>query len=125
MIEMSQKLKRGFLIGGWLILVCWAVLLSGCGWFGWGSDVKNISAAKPEVATKAMSQAGQQKNREAIVPLVKRLYDEDPAIRLSAIKALKNITGEDMGYRSYEPEVDRIAAIKRWETWMIKEGLEE
>ena len=60
-----------------------------------------------------------------IVPLVKRLYDEDAAMRLSAIRALKDITGEDMGYRHYEPEVERVAAIKRWEDWLVKEGLVE
>ncbi len=95
----------------------------GCGWLGSSDYVKNISAGKPEVATVAMNKAAQTKSRRAIVPLVKRLYDEDSAIRLSAIRALENITGEDMGYRSYEPEVKRIAAIKRWEAWMVEEGL--
>ncbi len=83
-----------------------------------------ISAAQPEVASKAMNKAAQKKDRRAIVPLVKRLYDEDSAIRLSAIRALQSITGEDMGYRSYEPEVKRVAAIKRWEAWLVQEGLQ-
>ena len=103
--------------------VCWTVVPGGCGWLASGDYVKNISAAKPEVATEAMNKAAQNKSRRAIVPLVKRLYDEDPAIRLSAIKALQSITGEDMGYRSYEPEVKRVAAIKRWEAWLVQEGL--
>ncbi len=83
-----------------------------------------ISAAQPEVASTAMNKAAQKKDRRAIVPLVKRLYDEDSAIRLSAIRALQSITGEDMGYRSYEPEVNRVAAIKRWEAWLVEEGLQ-
>ncbi len=103
--------------------VCWTVVPGGCGWLISGDYVKNISASEPEVATEAMNKAAQNKSRRAIVPLVKRLYDEDPAIRLSAIRALENITGEDMGYRSYEPEVKRMAAIKRWEAWLVQEGL--
>ena len=103
--------------------VCWTVVPSGCGWLWSGDYVKNISAAEPEVATEAMNKAAQNKSRRAIVPLVKRLYDEDSAIRLSAIRALQSITGEDMGYRSYDPEVKRVAAIKRWEAWLVQEGL--
>ena len=85
--------------------------------------MKNISAGKPEVASAAMNKAAANKDRTAIVPLVKRLYDEDPAIRITAIRALKNITGEDMGYRSYSDQVERMTAIERWEAWLVKEGL--
>ena len=103
--------------------VCWVVVPGGCGWLTGGDYVKKISSPQPEVAREAMNKAAQNKSRRAIVPLVKRLYDEDPAIRLSAIRALEDITGEDMGYRSYEPEVKRVAAIKRWEAWLVQEGL--
>ncbi len=71
-----------------------------------------------------MNTAAQKKSRLAIVPLVKRLYDEDPVMRLSAIRALQRITAEDMGYRSYEPQVKRMAAIERWEAWLVQEGLQ-
>ena len=110
-------------VAGGLVWACCAVLLGGCNLLTSGDYVKNISASQPEVATEAMNKAAEKKNRQAIVPLVKRLYDEDPVIRLSAIKALKTITGEDMGYHSYEPEVKRIAAIKRWEAWLIEQKL--
>lgn len=121
--DRARQFKRGCFVAGWLLWTCWAVVPGGCGWLGSSNYVKNISAADPEVATVAMNKAAQTKSRGAIVPLVKRLYDEDPAIRLSAIRALQSITGEDMGYRSYEPEVKRIAAIKRWEAWLVQEGL--
>ena len=107
--------------------VLWAlgiVLLGGCNLFsGSGDYVKEISAAQPDVATAAMSKASETKSQRAIEPLVKRLYDEDPVIRLSAITALRDITGEDMGYRYYEPEVKRVAAIKRWEGWVKEQEL--
>ena len=85
--------------------------------------MKNISSAKPDVATGAMSQAAENKSTRSIVPLVKRLYDEDPVIRLSAIRALREITGQDFGYRYYEPEVQRIEAIKRWQAWLVQQNL--
>ena len=85
--------------------------------------MKNISSAQPDVATEAMNQAAKNKSTPAIVPLVKRLYAEDPVIRLSAIRALKDITGQDFGYRYYEPEVKRIEAIKRWQAWLVQQNL--
>ena len=121
-----NKIKPGVkaaVAAGCLVWVFWLVLLGGCNLLTSGDYVKNISASQPEVATEAMNKAAEKKNRQAIVPLVKRLYDEDPVIRLTAIKALKNITGEDMGYHSYEPEVKRITAIKRWEAWLIEQKL--
>lgn len=103
--------------------VCWALFWSGCN-SGVSRDyVKNISSAKPEVATDAMNKAAENKSTRAIVPLVKRLYSEDEAIRLSAIGALKEITGQDLGYRYYEPETKRVQAIKRWEAWIVEQNL--
>ena len=121
--DRANKLKRGCLIAGWLLWACWTVVPGGCGWLASGDYVKNISAGKPEVASVAMNEAATKKSRTAIVPLVKRLYDEDSAIRISAIRALKNITGEDMGYRSYAGQVERAAAIERWEAYLVQEGL--
>ena len=123
-LHRTRQFKRGSLVAAWLLCVCWTVVPSGCGWLGSGDYVKNISSVQPEVASKAMNTAAQKKSRLAIVPLEKRLYDEDPVMRLSAIRALQRITGEDMGYRSYEPQVKRMAAIKRWEAWLVQEGLQ-
>ena len=106
-----------------LFWACWMILPSGCTFGRSGDYVKNISSVKPEVATQAMGQAAQNKSQRAIVPLVKRLYSEDPVIRLSAIRALKDITGQDLGYRYYEPEIKRIEAIERWEAWIVEQNL--
>ena len=105
------------------MLAWWLVVPLGCEALVSGDYVQRISSIKPEVASAAMNEAAAAKNRRAIVPLVKRLYDEDPAIRLSAISALEDITGETMGYRSYESEVKRAAAVKRWESWLVEQGI--
>ena len=124
-LHRTRKIIIGIGLAGWLLCLSWAVLLGGCSWFGGSGDyVTNISSPQPEVASKAMNKAAKEKSPLAIAPLVKRLYDEDPAMRLSAIKALHRITGEDMGYRSYEPQVKRMAAIQRWEAYLVQEGLQ-
>ena len=106
-------------------LACLAgLLLTGCGSAGLSRDyLKDISAEKPEIATAAMNQAALAKDQKAVEPLIKRLYDEDPAIRLSAIQALQSITDQTMGYRSYESEVERTEAIKRWNVWLAEQKL--
>ena len=106
----------------WLMLIWAGLLLVACN--NTSSDyMANISSGKPEVATAAMSKAAQEKSRQAIVPLIKRLHDEDPAIRLSAIRALRRITGQDMGYRSYESPVKRAQAIQRWWDWVHQQNI--
>ena len=50
------------------------------------------------------------------------IVDEGGTI-VSVNKALEKITGEDMGYRGYEPETKRIEAIKRWEAWVEEQNL--
>ena len=105
-----------------LLWACWTLALAGCNLGASGDYVKNISSIKPDVATEAMSQAASNKSTRAIVPLVKRLHSEDPVIRLSAIRALKEITGQDLGYRSYEPEVKRVEAIERWQAWLVEQN---
>ncbi len=106
-----------------VVLAWWVVVPLGCAPLVSGDYVKRISSIKPDVAIKAMSEAAAAKSRRAIEPLVRRLYDEDPAIRMLAIGALEDITGETMGYRSYESEVKRVAAVKRWEAWLVEQGL--
>ena len=101
---------------------CWLLLSTGCNPRVSSDYVQNISSVSPEVATEAMSIAAENKSTRAIEPLVQRLYDEDSVIRLSAVRALKEITGQDFGYRYYEPESQRIQAIKRWEAWLAQQN---
>ena len=101
---------------------CWLLLSTGCNPRVSSDYVENISSVSPEVATEAMSIAAEKKSDRAIEPLVQRLYDEDSVIRLAAIRALKSITAQDFGYRYYEPESQRIQAIKRWEAWLAQQN---
>ena len=36
---------------------------------------------------------------------------------------LKDITGQDLGYRSYEAQVKRVKAIERWQAWIVEQNL--
>jgi hypothetical protein len=61
---------------------------------------------------------------EATLPeLVHALTDKDPAIRLFAIRSLKERTGQTLDYRYYEGPDKRQAAIDRWYAWLADQGL--
>ncbi|MFN3166667.1 MAG: hypothetical protein ACE37H_06340 [Phycisphaeraceae bacterium] len=50
--------------------------------------------------------------------LVRALSDDDAAVRLFAIQALNQRTGQTLGYRYYGSADDRRAAIARWHDWL-------
>ncbi|MBX2850400.1 MAG: hypothetical protein KTR15_01495 [Phycisphaeraceae bacterium] len=61
---------------------------------------------------------------EATLPeLVHALSDKDPAIRLFAIRSLKERTGRTLGYRYYGTTQQRGEAVRKWYTWLLDQGL--
>lgn len=50
--------------------------------------------------------------------LVDRLSDDAPEVRMVAAEALRRATGQDFGYRHYEPTVERDKAIRAWRNWL-------
>jgi hypothetical protein len=50
--------------------------------------------------------------------LVKDLDSDDPAVRLFAIHALQDLTGQRYGYDYFADEVQRQAALLRWQEWL-------
>ena len=111
------------LAGGWLCLSL-PVLLIACQPQILPRDyIADISSAKPDIAIQAMNKAAEKNDQRALLPLVKRLYDEDPATRFCANQALMDITGEDMDFRNYEPLHKRSEAIHRWWSWLRQQGL--
>jgi len=54
----------------------------------------------------------------ALPGLIRNLDSDDPAVRLVSIQALEELTGETLGYRHFDPEWIRAAAVRRWaEAW--------
>lgn len=69
----------------------------------------------------AIEQAAERKDLSKVDELVAELDSSDPAIRLVAIAALRDLTGQDLGYNPGDKESDRLAAIQRWEQWVNTE----
>lgn len=79
------------------------------------ADQGGLHSPNPASKLYAIHRAGEMKDRAAVPDIVERLHDDDPAVRLFAIKALEQITGERYGYNPYASADARQSAINRWE----------
>ncbi len=89
----------------------------GCGLSG--SDLyAALQAEDPAVRIQAIHRAGQTQNTSSLPYLVDRLSDSQSDVRFFAIAALKRITGEDMGWKYYDPPEKRVEAVARWRKYL-------
>ena len=113
----------------WLVLTV-AVCAGGCKMFDaalpagsfFGSDrsalYRDFQAEDPAVRMEAVKTAARLQDRQSLPYLVDRLTDSEAEVRFAAIMALKEMTGEDRGYRYYEPAAQRAEAVGRWRQWL-------
>lgn len=73
-----------------------------------------FEAADATARLRAIQEAAQRNDRAAIPRLVEQLDADDAAVRAMAIATLRRLTGEDYGYRDYDPPELRRTAIQRW-----------
>lgn len=74
--------------------------------------------ADPARRVAAIRQAVASDDRGALPQLVACLSDPEVDVRLFAIVGLRKMTGEDLGYRHYDPEPARAEAIERWRRFL-------
>jgi hypothetical protein len=72
-----------------------------------------VSGTPAEQARAAVRLAGRQ-DVESVPDLIRLLDDQDPAVRMYAIMALQDLTGQTYGYKFYASEQERAAAVQRW-----------
>lgn len=92
------------------------LILAGCAGPKMTWQQKMDSSAGVERAQAVMT-VDEQKNRAAIPLLIKRLEDDNVAVRLDAIDALGDMTGKDFGYVAWDAELRRREAVRRWQDW--------
>ena len=98
-------------------VVCGAVVFAPA---GCTAPRRPLVVADPDPAVKipAYKKAVRQKDRDAVRQLVTDLESDDPAVRLYASNALRRLTGETFGYRYYDGDERRQAAVGRWRRWL-------
>ena len=69
----------------------------------------------------ALVDAAGQNDDATLAELVHALSDEDPAVRLFAIQALNQRTGQTLGYRYYDSAERRRDATRQWHAWLSRQ----
>lgn len=78
---------------------------------------KVVTDPDPSVKIPATAKAVRNHDLSAVPQLIKDLQSDDPAVRLYAAHGLEQLTGQDLGYRYYAADDDRLAAVARWQQW--------
>ena len=80
-----------------------------------GSDLRHPD---PRIRMQSAVRAADSRRTDLLLPLVENLSDRDESVRFFSAIALRRLTGEDLGYRSFDPEAVRSGAVERWRKWV-------
>ena len=94
-------------------------------WQGCGPPPRQV-VTNPDPAGKvpAIEKAVSRRDLSVVPQLVKDLDDEDPAVRFYAIYALRELTGEEFGYRYFYDRDRRKPYVLRWNQWLANRQAE-
>ena len=110
---MTTQARRIGLIG---MVLCAHLALSGC-----GLAPRTFRALKQPEGIKrarAATLADRLPDARAIPPLIGRLDDPDPVVRMAAHEELKKRTGKNFGYEPWlEDAAERAPARDKWRAW--------
>ena len=70
-----------------------------------------------DVKIPAIKEAARTRDPAEINAMIDQLDSDDPAVRFYAIEGLRRATNQTLGYRYYDDEEQRNAAVKRWQKW--------
>jgi len=87
--------------------------------------VAMIQSDDPTLRAQGCNIAGRQMDKQVVPLLVDRLEDPADGVRLTAHKALRQITGEDFGYLLWAPPADRAEAVRKWRAYARSKGYGE
>ncbi len=82
---------------------------------------EQLQAEDPALRIQAAKKAAQNDDRQAVGLLIDRLTDPEADVRLFSHMALQKITGQDFGWRPWEPADDRYEAARRWRAWWLEQ----
>jgi len=121
MVCLEQK-KRSKCVSRCVLVL---LALSGCGTAHRKYGVADLESQNPSVRIMAIKWAGDNKVLPAVPHLVDCLGNEDKAVRLYAIEALRRVTGTTYGYDYKAAPHRRAAAVKRWQEFLDSKEWED
>jgi HEAT repeat protein len=79
-----------------------------------GTRRERLVSPYPPDRARAAVQLAEAGDTQAVDLLIDLLEDRDRAVRMYTILALERLCGETYGYKYYDPEPQRAAAVARW-----------
>jgi hypothetical protein len=83
-----------------------------------GDLAKDLKHPDPRFRIEAAERVAVEDRMDLLPLLVRNLSDPDGAVRLFTAAALRNLTGLDFGYKPHGTDVERKAAVDRWNEWL-------
>jgi hypothetical protein len=80
--------------------------------------------ANPDLSVKipSIKEGARTRDRSEINAMIDQLDSDDPAVRFYAVEGLRRATNQTLGYRYYDDEEQRKAAVARWKKWRDETG---
>ena len=82
-----------------------------------GGLYQRLQSGQDKEVAQAAVEAGAARDRQAVPYLIEALENDAADIRIFAITSLRQITGEDFGFRPWASSGQRAAAVERWRQW--------
>lgn len=86
-----------------------------CGCVGRGRP--SFFAEDPMLRVAAIKEVSQHNDQSQLGRLIDRLEDEAEEVRLYAVLALRQMTGQQFGFRAHGLPWHREEAVKQWRRW--------
>ncbi|MEX2218332.1 MAG: HEAT repeat domain-containing protein [Phycisphaerales bacterium] len=78
---------------------------------------EGFESPAPDARLRAISKAAESSDRASVPHLIEMLGSDDPLVRMAAIHALEDLTGQTLGYEHWAPAHERREALQRWLKW--------
>jgi HEAT repeat protein len=106
----NKRMRKSVLIAGGIGVL--AMVVGGCRYREQGFE-----SPEPADRVTAAAEAARVGDQDAIPHLIEMLEEEDPLVRMMAIRSLEELTGQTLGYEHAGPRAERQAAVDRWTEW--------
>lgn len=105
-----------------VVIAVSAPLGAGAGGCNEPAGPRTVASEDLNIKVQAIRIAADGKDLTAAPQLVKDLESDDAALRMYAIKALQEMSGQDFGYVYYADIEKRRPAVGKWRDWLRQQG---
>ena len=81
---------------------------------------KSVKSRDPLLKVPGIKAAAESHDSTDEAQMVADLDSDDSAIRFYSIEGLRRLAGDDKGYKYYEDDDHRRAAVLKWKAWLAQ-----